>query len=242
MPVFRFFALLLVAGSLAWTSGCQSAPLSLPVGFDQYARTAVEEQSLFPADQAVISNEALAQILSQPVHLPAKARVVVMRMTVPRYWGWSPELTQQDADVQARFLERLRAAPRVQRAGTLPSLLQPQRYTVPLIREAAARYQGDLVVLYRVFTRSFERQRFLAENQTRAYCMIEAVLLDTRTGLVLLATTATQTFEVSKRGRDMNFSETVWRAEVTATGQALDRVADELVSFLKDEAGAAAAG
>jgi hypothetical protein len=190
------------------------------------------EESLFPSDQAVISNEALATILSAKVALPQRSRIAIIRLAQPRYGNWSEDLSRQDASIQERFQTQLAQSKRVARAAALPSLLLPQKTTVSYLREAAARYQSDLLVVYRVSTRSFDRQKFLGNAETKAYCTIEALLLDTRTGIVLFATSATETFERRKATSDVNFCETIWKAELSATGQALDKVAAELVAFL----------
>ena len=113
-------------------------------------------------------------------------------------------------------------------------MLMPAKTSVPYLREAAARYQADLIVVYQVFSRGYQRQQFLRARETRAYCVVEAVLIDTRTGLVPFATSATESYYASKEKDDLSFNETIQRAQMTATGKALDRIGDELVEFLNE--------
>jgi hypothetical protein len=62
------------------------------------------------------------------------------------------------------------------------------------------------------------------------------VLLDTRSGVVPFTATAGQDFVAEKNDRDLNFQETMRRAELNALGNALEKVAADVVLFL-DRAG-----
>ena len=79
-------------------------------------------------------------------------------------------------------------------AGTLPACTttfttaRPAEYT--FLREAAARYQADLLLLFRSSCRTFERYRLFEQDQARAFCAVESVMLDVRTGLVPFVATA----------------------------------------------------
>lgn len=190
------------------------------------------QESLFPSDQAVLSNDAIAQILRSQIVLPQGARIAVIRMGQPAYHWWSEDLARLDQDNTARFVAKLATARRVSRAAAIPGLLLPKRITVPLVREAAARCQADVVVLYQAASRTYEKQKFLSPNVTKAYCVVAAVVLDTRSGIVPFATTATETYTATKTRDDVNFSETVWKAETAALGKALDKIAGEIVGFL----------
>ena len=108
----------------------------------------------------------------------------------------------------------------------------PQNRTVPHLREAAARYQADLLLVYRSYCQSFDRYRFFAADKSRAYCGVEAVLLDTRTGLVPFTTVATRSYDVVENRTDTNFRETRLRAQLDATAAAMGDVSTEIVRFL----------
>ena len=188
--------------------------------------------SLFPSDQAVMSNDAIEAVLSRKVTIPPASRVAVVRMMPPRYWAWSEELTRMDESVMNRFVEALAKSEHAGSVAMLPAMLLPRQMSLSLIREAAARRQADLVVIYQVTTRTFERQKFFAADETKAYCNIQAVLLDTRSGIVPFATHATEVYEARKESSDLNFQETIWKAELAATSKALDRIAADAVKFL----------
>jgi hypothetical protein len=188
--------------------------------------------SHFTSDQVVLSNEAIAQILATKLTLPAQARLTVMPLYQLRHWSWSESLGQLDKEATDRFLSVLAGSKRVSNAALLPTMLLPARVDVPKVREAAARYQVDLVLLYRPTIRTFEKARWFAPSEVRAHCTVEAVLLDVRTGIVRFATTASGTCTAARSREDASASETEYKAEVAAAGQALERLAADIVKFL----------
>ncbi len=86
--------------------------------------------------------------------------------------------------------------------------------------------------MYRSYCRSFDRYRLFAADKSRAWCGVEAVLLDTRTGLVLFTSVATRTYDVVSNRNDTNFTETRLRAQLDATAAAMGDVSEEIVRFL----------
>jgi hypothetical protein len=69
-------------------------------------------------------------------------------------------------------------------------------------------------------------------DEARAFCGIEAILLDTRTGLVPFTATANKTYDVKKTPADLNFRETVLRSQLAAMADALGEVSSQVVTFL----------
>jgi hypothetical protein len=87
-------------------------------------------------------------------------------------------------------------------------------------------------MVYRTYCRSFERYRLFAADQSRAFCGVEAVLLDTRTGLVPFTSVVLKSFEAMKNETDISFRETIHKAQLKATAEALSEVSSEIVTFL----------
>lgn len=199
---------------------------------DSYPHREELAESLFPGDQAVLSNEAIETILSSKITLASDARIAVIRVRQPGYRWWSHELAKLDQDIIERLLNRLTACERVASAALLPSMLMPRRLTVPHVRAAAARYQADLVLLYQSSSYTYAKQRFLGADETKSHCIVEAVLLDTRTGIIPFSTIASETYGAKKERDDLSFNETMWKAEMTAVGRALDEIAGEVAAFL----------
>ena len=190
-------------------------------------------ESLFKEDQAVLSNEDLQRILSARVALPDRAKLAIVRFgRLPYWWGWSEDFVRVNEQIDANFLGTLRTSPKLRDVAYLPSLVTPHLMTLPYLRQSAARCQADLLLVYRTSTRTYTKQRWFAADRTRAYCTVEAVVLETRTGLIPFSTVVNEYYSAAKTKGDMAFAETVARAEQKAIGEAWRRVAQETVAYL----------
>jgi len=76
---------------------------------------------------------------------------------------------------------------------------------------------------------TFRRDRFFKPNEVHAQCVAESVLLDVRTGIVADTARATENIALTKAASDLNFNETVARAESEARGKALVSLAQAVV-------------
>ena len=189
--------------------------------------------SLFKEDQAVLSNEDLQKILAARVVVPDRAKLAVVRFgRLPYWWGWSEDFVRVNEQIDADFLGKLRTSPRLREVAYLPSLVTPNLMTLPYLRQAAARTQADLLLVYRTSTRTYTKQQWFAADQTKAYCTVEAVLLDTRTGLLPFSTVANEFYSASRSKKEMGFNETIAKAQQQAIGRAWLRVAGEAVQYL----------
>ncbi|MBI3118332.1 MAG: hypothetical protein HYZ00_06585 [Candidatus Hydrogenedentes bacterium] len=163
--------------------------------------------------------------------LPNPARLAVMRAgRHARYWSEESPLLNQETT--AKFLDALRECPRISSAAPLPGILIPERQSMPYMREAAARYQADLLLIYRQETGSYEKYRIARSDQVKAYCTIEAVLLDVRSGTVPFTTVAFEEIRAGNAADDISFGETVDRAFHEAEIRALLQVATALIQHL----------
>ena len=134
------------------------------------------------------------------------------------------------------MVKALKASPQLTEVRLLPSLLVPEKRTVPYLREAAARIQADLLFVYSSRIQTFRRDRFLKSDEIHAQCVAEAVLLDVRTGIVVHTGKATENIAMTKSQTDANFSETVARAEAEARGKTLLTLAGGVNAYLAEEA------
>jgi hypothetical protein len=192
-------------------------------------------ESLFKDDQAVISNEDIAKILSAKVELPSGAKLAAVRFgQMPYWWGWSEDFVRMNRQIDRDFLDRLGQTKRLEEVAYLPTLVTPTQMTIPYLRQAAARCQADLLLIYRTSTHSYDRQRLFSAGETKAYCTVEAVVLDTRTGTIPFSTVVTETFAARKGSGDIDFTETVARANQQAIGKAWLSLADEVKTFFDD--------
>ena len=225
-PIFPILVLFL--------AGCTApvSTLSRPDAYYESNRSSPTDDTLFSGDAKTLSDEAIRKILDYKYTPPTLSRIALMPFGREVWSGWSEELALASEKLQSDVLDRLRASPNIYDASYLPSILVPKNRTVPYLREAAARYQADLLLVYRSYCQSFEKYRLLAADKSRAFCGVEAVLLDTRTGLVPFTTVATRSYDVVENKTDTNFTETRLRAQLDATAGALGDVSTEVVGFL----------
>jgi len=183
-------------------------------------------ESLFASDQAVLGNEEIQTLLTSKITLPQEAHVAILRFG-EQFRESVPEVQSNTA-----FMERLQACPRLRHVSLLPALLVPDKKTVPHLREAAARYQADLLLVYQSRFDQYYRYRTLRKDEAKARCSVEAILLDVRTGVVPFSSVVTEEYVAKESETDFSFSETVDKAEQEAVGRALLQLADDLNAFL----------
>jgi len=212
------------------------AATPLPATLD-YAAKEPLASSLFPSDQAVLSDESVQRILSSKLELPAKAKVAIMKFPGAEgfrryYWRDEEYLKLQQSQMDA-LSQALVTSGEVAEATPLPSLMTPSRVSIPVLREAAVRMQADLLLVFRVGSDTYSQYRTFAKDKTKAYSTCELVLLDVRTGLVpFTRVTSRERLEV-KQPADLDLSETMRRAEQASATEAIKAAAEDLVSFLK---------
>lgn len=177
------------------------------------------QQSLFRGDQAVLTDQDIARILGTQLTLADRHRMALLSLSPSN--PWSEDLADLEAKNLDRLLETLKSSPQLTEVRVLPSLLVPEKRTVPYLREAAARVQADLLLVYTTRIVSFRRDRFLKSDEVHAQCLAESVLLDVRTGIVLHTGHATENIVMKKTPADLNFNETVAHAQSDARGKAL---------------------
>ena len=218
--------------------GCRSMPgqvTSLPAS-DEYLAKEPLATSLFPADQAVLNDEAVARILSSRLELPAKAKLALMKFPDGRlsraYWRDEEQLKLVQSQVEL-LSNALLGSEHIAEVTPLPSLMTPSRVSIPVLREAAVRMQADLLLVYRIGSETYSQSRAFAKDKVKAYSTCELVLLDVRTGLVPFAKVVSRENLELKQPADLDLSETMRRAEQKSAAEALKSAAQELVVYVK---------
>lgn len=216
-------------------SGC--ATVSTAPRPDSYYGTASTSDAatpLFKSDASVLTDGDIQRILSYRLTLPRQNRIAVLRLPGASSWRYySQDFGQLNEEIERDFIGTLRSSGRVYDVSYLPALLTPERQTVPYLREAAARYQADLLLIYRPRCASYDKYKFFSASETRAYCSVEAVLLDVRSAIVPFTAVSTNNVATSEAAGDMNMSEVSKRNELVAIGQSLGEVARKLVQYLE---------
>ncbi len=187
----KYIHVLGFAGALI--SGCAKMPggVTSTMATADYAAREPIATSLFPADQAVLGDEAVARILSSKLELPAKAKLAIMKFPEAEgsryrgryYWRDEEYLKLQQEQMEA-LSKTLLASDQIVEVTPLPSLMTPNRVSIPVLREAAVRMQADLLLVFRVGSDTYSQYRAFAKDKVKAYSTCELVLLDVRTGLV----------------------------------------------------------
>ena len=90
----------------------------------------------------------------------------------------------------------------------------------------------DLLLIYGVRIQTFRRDRLIGTDEVHAEAAVESVLLDVRTGIVIHTAQTAESISAKKAPGDVNFSQTVAKAESEATGKALLKLADAVVVFV----------
>jgi len=92
--------------------------------------------SLFKGDQAVLSDQDIARILNTRLSLAGRQRMAILSVGSSSWW--SEDLADIEAKNFDALLRELKADPQLTDVRLLPSLLVPEKRTVPYLREAAA--------------------------------------------------------------------------------------------------------
>ena len=143
------------------------------------------------------------------------------------------ELLDLQTENSERLLRALAAIPQLTQVRPMPALLVPEKRTVALLREAAARFQADLLLVYTTRVQTFQQERLIGADVVRAGCTAESVLLDVRTGIIVHAARVSDSLLAKKSGADLDFSQPIAKAQSEATGKALLKMAGDIVTRLK---------
>ncbi len=233
----RIGVLCAVLLGLMATIGCgykKIAPAAPPPPETLLGESESLRDSLFKGDQAVLSDQDIDRILSVQLKLADRRRLAIL--SLDSFTPWSEAIADNESKNFDNLLQTLKASPQLTQVRVLPSLLIPEKRTVAYLREAAARIQADLLFVYTVRIQTFRQYRVFKPDEVRARCIAESVLLDVRTGIVVHTGRATESIELQKAPADLNFTETVARAESDARGKALLSLANLLTAHLADAA------
>ncbi len=226
----------------AFLSGCATKNPGLVSPMMASAEYAAKEPittSLFPSDQAVLS-DVVRKILESKLELPAKAKLALMKFPEgegSRYYGryyWRDEeylkLQQSQVDM---LTQALLASDQIAEVMPLPSLMTPSRVSIPILWEAAVRMQADLLLVFRGGSDTYSQYRTFAKDKVKAYSTCEVVLLDVRTGLVPFTRVVSREQLELKQSTDLDTSEAMRRAEQVSAAEALKGAGEDLVQFVK---------
>ena len=194
--------------------------------------------SLFDKTDAELSDAEIARALNTRIELPDQIRIALFYLEhqslpmVDRYW----KLSQFQPDLSMAFggVDGLRENAQVYDVSYRPDFLLASSRTLPVIRTSAARLQADWVMIFRTETNTDTNVSvFWGDDEARAYCVAECVVLDVRTGLFTFTSRARNEFTVKKEKDDWSMNETLQRAEAQAIGVAMAENVSNLRRFME---------
>lgn len=219
---------------LAFATGCSMYGDAMYSSMAEPGYAAREELtgSLFEADTAVLSNAAIREILSSKITIPKKCNMAVVQLRPYRnyYYGRAG----REGEHLKIITNGLAESPRIGRATQIPEILLPEKLSIPVLRQAAARLQCELVLIYRVTEDVRYRGHIFTRDTAKVYSSVEGVLLHTRTGILPFTVIADQeheSVETKKDKQERGFHE---RIRHEATVKALGKLNAELRGFLKE--------
>lgn len=189
-------------------------------------------ESLIPADGAVLSDAEIGRILDAKPNIPARPRVALVHLD-HRSAHWTLASPDQVVNaIGASVVARLQNSRRVADASYLPPFLFSRTPTMAQLREAGARYQADLILVFATACSLHEDFALFSANEARAYCHSDSALLDVRTGLVPFVSRAGEVVTVEASDAEFSIAETVRRAELRGVEAATAANASALVRLL----------
>jgi len=177
------------------------------------------------------NDSTIAQLLAHRLTLPGQISIGVLHMpparSVPAWYSREPALTFGPA-VQDSALAAASRLARVRRAVPLPALVLNGQPSVGSLREAAARLQVDVVLVYRPTCLLFERYPFIGSITYRASCTLEAIAIDVRSGIFPYAAAVTRDVTDRRLRQDMEPAGAIVRIATAASASAM---ADFVIGF-----------
>lgn len=228
--------LMLLALSLSFTiAGCSSVSTApRPASYQTPAEQTAPD--IFGVEQGKLDNAGIAQALNYQMKLPAHLRLAVLQLsdsgTLPGVFSGRGYDYASLRTSYADFFDTLKQSPRLYDASYFPSMLMPDSHDLDSLRSAAARYQADLLLIYRSRCDVSDKSHLLTQSEVQADCVVDAVMLDVRSGLVAFSSVADQSLHAVKSKDDFDFDATVQRARTTAIGKALVQIAADTDKFL----------
>ncbi len=225
--------LALLAFLMTVMSGCATVATQqrwADQSFVNHAESTDEPLFSFAGDK--LNDEQINRILNYRLSLPKENRIAILPLPGRGYAFSRFSSVHITPQIRQNLIVNLRNSSRVYDASFLPNLLLPEKRTVPALREAAARYQADMLLAYRSSCDSFDRFRLFAKDKVKATCTIEFVLLDVRSGLVPFTAVSSKVFELEQKKHDFDLRETIIRGELGAAADAFGDLVGELKTFL----------
>ena len=204
----------------------------------QYSPRETITESLFEAKDRTISEENIKKLLDGKLYIPDSLRVAVYKYKSITYGSYSKVYNASDDENllknQQRFMDTLvfsmDKAKRVRRVNVIPSMMLSLRPNITELRESAVRLQSDMLLVFNTTSDIYYRFKLLKSDEAKAHATTEAILMDTRTGLIAFTTVITKECLLKAIPNEL-IEETRKRAEREAVLQTLGVVGEKLKHY-----------
>lgn len=164
---------------LAVLAGCGERPYNATAA-PGYEKRPDAPAWIFQDPGSHLSSSDYAQLLGSKVPIPAHATVALLADATS-----ADGLPGEDGTVPEGIAAALRVNPRVASVGRIPQLILPRtQRDLGAVRDACARMQCDLVMIYAIDPRIEVHSRTFGADSFTVRACAEAMLVDVRTGLV----------------------------------------------------------
>ena len=192
-------------------------------------------RSLFTDKNATISEENIGKILDGRLKLPARLRIVVVKLDNQqrRWYLWNDEkyIKNQQAYVD-QLSGRLKKLSKVEKVSVVPEMIISAEPTMTSIREAAVRMQADGIVIFATTSDIYSKYRFLSKTDIKAFATTQLLYVNTRTGLIPFTGIVTRDFLSQKNEADLDLTETRMRVQDEAVRLTISELGDKLTEYL----------
>lgn len=222
-----------VAALCFFSAACTARAVNRMPSEQSVSHKTILAESLFAEDAEIISQQDVDAILTSRIAYPSEGRLLVHSLSADHpVVGWGPAAGEGEMLQGRLFLAALEDIPSVANIQPLPDLLAPAEPSISNLRRIAIRFQADWILVFTARSRSVRDCLLFRKDQYTGYALIEAALIDSRTGLIPFAHSANATAETTHQAEDVTSSGTRDRIRREAVDGALGKVANTLREFL----------
>lgn len=231
--------LLILAVTLCLCS-CQSTS-TVPLNAEQYNSREVITESLFSDKNSTISEENIQRLLDGEIQIPDTVRVAIYKYggsslrTYFSYYGTDEEYLKLQQNYIDTLVAQLSVVPKVAKVILVPTIMASSSANITQLRETAVRLQADLLFIFNLNSDIYYKYKAFQRNEAKAFATCEALLMDTRTGVIPHSSVITSEKVVFKSSADLSNEETRKRAENGAIILSLVETGRRAARFLNEE-------
>lgn len=186
------------------------------------------------ANDEVLSNEGIAELMSADFKLAPQIRIGIIDLTPESSHYYLAETNKVSDELIATFFEKLKESNRIFDVSYVPSLIVPSDRSVPRLRTAAARYQADLLLVFSQNCTSYSKHEMFEKTRFKATCTLESLVLDTVTGLAPFSVVASNESYTVKSKEDYGYADAAKKNSQDAQLKNWSELADKILVFVQE--------